>query len=115
MKTFPSFLLPTLLILGYVVSLTASNLLLKIAADSAGYRALGWFIAGNVAGFFCPLTITFALRHGPPHLVYAWAIAGGFCVLQLASIWMFRAPLNLWQWTGLSLVALGLFFLQWSK
>ena len=115
MKTLPSFVVPTLLVLAYILSMTASNLLLKIGADSSGSRAFGWYVAGNIAGFFCPLTIMFALRHGPPHLIYAWAIAGGFCVLQLALFLTFRTAINPWQCTGLGLIALGLFFLQWSK
>jgi multidrug transporter EmrE-like cation transporter len=114
MKTLAPGVLTPLLIAVYMAAMTAANLFTKFAADATGTRFWVWFVAGNIAGFVCPVTLTLALRHGPPHLIFAAAIAGGFCLLQLVSALIFQTALSPLQSLGIGLIVLGLFLLQWK-
>ena len=79
-----------LLVLGYAVSMAGSNLLFKVTASKSGMEWWLWFLAGNVAGFGCPILITYALREQSPQLVYAFTLGVGFVLLQLVAWWWWR-------------------------
>ena len=103
------------LILGYAVSMAGSNLLFKVASGKEGTSWWMWFLAGNVAGFGCPVLITYALREHSPHLVYAFTLGAGFVLVQLAGWWFFRSPITGMQLAGLALTAAGLVMLQLGR
>lgn len=104
-----------LLVLGYAISMAGSNLLFKLASEKEGTAWWIWFLAGNAAGFGCPVLITYALREQSPHLVYAFTLGAGFVLVQLAGWWFFRAPVTGLQLGGLVLTALGLMMLQLGR
>ena len=103
------------LVLGYAASMAGSNLLFKMAASKSGTEWWLWFLAGNVAGFGCPMLITYALREESPQLVYAFTLGSGFVLLQLAAWWWFKAPVTAMQLGGLALTAVGLVMLQLGR
>ena len=103
------------LVLGYAVSMAGSNLLFKVASEKEGACWWIWFLAGNVAGFGCPVLITYALREQSPHLVYAFTLGAGFVLVQLAGWWFFRSPITGMQLGGLALTAAGLVMLQLGR
>lgn len=106
------------LVLGYAVSMTASNLCFKMVHTGPGWNwsepgmAWAWFFAGNVAGFFCPILITIALKQDNAQVIYALCLGIGFCLVQLGSFFFFREPLSWIQWSGITLIGLGVFLLQ---
>lgn len=95
--------------------MAGSNLLFKVASGKEGAAWWLWFLAGNIAGFGCPVLITYALREQTPHLVYAFTLGAGFILVQLAGWWVFRAPMTGMQLGGLVLTAVGLVLLQWGR
>ena len=103
------------LVMGYAASMAGSNLLFKMAASKSGTEWWLWFLAGNVAGFGCPVLITYALREESPQLVYAFTLGSGFVLLQLAAWWWFKAPVTAMQLGGLALTAVGLVMLQLGR
>jgi small multidrug resistance pump len=103
------------LVLGYAISMAGSNLLFKVASEKEGTAWWLWFLAGNVAGFGCPVLITYALREQSPHLVYAFTLGAGFVLVQLAGWWFFRSPITFMQMGGLVLTAVGLVMLQLGR
>ncbi len=103
------------LVIGYAISMAGSNLLFKVASGKEGMAWWIWFLAGNVAGFGCPVLITYALREQTPHLVYAFTLGAGFVLVQLAGWWFFRSPITGMQMGGLVLTALGLVMLQLGR
>jgi multidrug transporter EmrE-like cation transporter len=103
------------LVVGYAVSMAGSNLLFKLASEKEGTAWWLWFLAGNVAGFGCPVLITWALREQSPHLVYAFTLGAGFVLVQLAGWWFFRSPISGMQVGGLVLTAAGLVMLQLGR
>jgi multidrug transporter EmrE-like cation transporter len=103
------------LVLGYAASMAGSNLLFKMAASKSGTEWWLWFLAGNVAGFGCPVLITYALREESPQLVYAFTLGSGFVLLQLAAWWWFKAPVTAMQLGGLALTGVGLVMLQLGR
>ena len=104
-----------LLVLGYAVSMAGSNLLFKVTASKSGMEWWLWFLAGNVAGFGCPILITYALREQSPQLVYAFTLGVGFVLLQLAAWWWLKAPVTGIQLGGLILTVVGLVMLQMGR
>ena len=104
-----------LLVLGYAVSMAASNLLFKVTSTKSGLEWGVWFLAGNVAGFGCPILITYALREQSPQLVYAFTLGTGFVLLQLVAWWWFKAPVTGLQLGGLILTVVGLVMLQLGR
>lgn len=104
-----------LLVFGYAVSMTASNLLFKMTATKVGLEWWLWFLGGNVAGFGCPILITLALREESPSMVYAFTLGAGFILLQGGAWWCFRAPISGWQLGGLGLTVVGLIMLQLGR
>ena len=104
-----------LLVLGYAVSMAASNLLFKVTSTKSGLEWWVWFLAGNVAGFGCPILITYALREQSPQLVYAFTLGAGFVLLQLVAWWWFKAPVTGLQLGGLILTVVGLVMLQLGR
>jgi multidrug transporter EmrE-like cation transporter len=103
-----------LLVTGFIASSVASSLIFRVAAQHTGKTALLYFILGNTAGIAVPVCLTFALRGTNPNVIYALTIGGAFCALQLASWIVFREVLSPVQWTGVALVALGLFLLPFN-
>lgn len=103
------------LVLGYAVSMAASNLLFKVTSTKSGLEWWIWFLAGNVAGFGCPVLITYALREQSPQLVYAFTLGAGFVLLQLVAWWWFKAPVTGLQLGGLILTVAGLVMLQLGR
>jgi small multidrug resistance pump len=103
------------LVLGYAVSMAASNLLFKVTSTKSGLEWWIWFLAGNVAGFGCPVLITYALREQSPQLVYAFTLGAGFVLLQLVAWWWFKAPVTGLQLGGLILTVVGLVMLQLGR
>jgi len=103
------------LVLGYAASMAGSNLLFKTAASKSGTEWWLWFLAGNMAGFGCPVLITYALREQSPQLVYAFTLGSGFVLLQLVAWWWFKAPVTGMQLGGLVLTAVGLVMLQLGR
>jgi len=103
------------LVLGYAVSMAASNLLFKVTSTKSGLEWWIWFLAGNVAGFGCPILITYALREQSPQLVYAFTLGAGFVLLQLVAWWWFKAPVTGLQLGGLILTVVGLVMLQLGR
>ncbi|MCX6934591.1 MAG: hypothetical protein NTZ01_00085 [Verrucomicrobia bacterium] len=104
-----------LLVLGYAASMAGSNLLFKVAAGKSGIGWWLWFLAGNLAGFGCPVLMTWALREDSPHLVYAFTLGSGFVLLQLVAWWWFKAPVTGLQLGGLALTVVGLVMLQLGR
>ncbi len=104
-----------LLVLGYAVSMAGSNLLFKVTASKNGMEWWLWFLAGNVAGFGCPILITYALREQSPQLVYAFTLGVGFVLLQLAAWWWLKAPVTGVQLGGLIFTGVGLVMLQMGR
>jgi len=104
-----------LLVLGYAVSMAGSNLLFKVTATKSGMEWWLWFLAGNVAGFGCPILITYALREQSPQLVYAFTLGAGFVLLQLAAWWCFKSPVTGLQLGGLIFTVVGLVMLQMGR
>jgi len=106
------------LVLAYAVSMAASNLCFKMVHQGAGWSwkepsaAWAWFFAGNAAGFFCPIIITWALKQSNAQITYALCLGVGFCLVQFGSFVFFREPLSWIQWSGIILIALGVFLLQ---
>ena len=104
-----------LLVLGYAVSMAASNLLFKVTSTKSGLEWWVWFLAGNVAGFGCPILITYALREQSPQLVYAFTLGAGFVLLQLVAWWWLKSPVTGLQLGGLILTVVGLVMLQLGR
>lgn len=103
-----------LLVSLYALAMAGSNLLLKVVANSTGWRWWLWFAAANAVGFSCVVVMPVALRLGPAPLVYAVAIGLGFTALQVGAWLIFREPLSVVQWAGVGCVAAGLVMLQWK-
>lgn len=102
-----------LLIAGYIVCFLGVNLAMKAAAQHDGTPAYWWwFVGGNIVGFFCTVFMAMALRGQNPNLIYALCIGGGFCLLQIASLLVFKDALTFWQWLGIGLVGIGIICLQ---
>ena len=101
-----------LMILGFVAFYTGDNVCLRVSSERTGATAFWWFAAGNVLGFIATVMLTFALKSQNPNIIFALAQGGGFCVLQLTAFYLFRVPLTPLQWIGVSLIALGVVFVQ---
>jgi multidrug transporter EmrE-like cation transporter len=101
-------------VVGFVIAQTAAALFFKAGAGTELYsmRWWLWFAAGNAAGFGCPVALSFALRGTNANLIYALSYGGGFCLIQLATWWIFREPLSVWQWSGISLIFAGIVLLR---
>lgn len=97
---------------GFVVASTWSAIQFKFAADASGKKAIWHFVAGNLIGAFGPLALTFALKQTSPSLAYALCYGCAFALLQLVCWRLFHQALSMWQWTGIVLVAIGIFLLQ---
>lgn len=100
------------LIGAYALGMAGANLLLKLAALQTGWKAWVFFGAANVTGFTCVVVMPFALKLAPAHVVYAWALGLGFCLLQVMTAVCFKEGINGWQWAGMGCVALGLVLMQ---
>ncbi|GAB4242671.1 MAG: hypothetical protein OHK005_06640 [Candidatus Methylacidiphilales bacterium] len=101
-----------LLIAAYALGMAGANLLLKLAALHVGWKAWAFFAAANTTGFVCVAVMPFALKLAPAHVVYAWALGLGFCLLQVAAAVWFQEPVSGWQWAGIGCVAAGLVLMQ---
>ncbi len=101
-----------LMIFGFVAFYTGDNVCLRYSSERAGWPAFWWFAVGNVLGFIATVMLTFALKAQHPNIIFALAQGGGFCVLQLASFYIFRVPLSPLQWAGVILIAIGIFCVQ---
>ncbi|MDX6766893.1 MAG: hypothetical protein SFU85_08890 [Candidatus Methylacidiphilales bacterium] len=101
-----------LMIACYAAGMAGANLLLRYTSMAHGWAWWAWFAAANATGFICVVVMPHALKLGSSNVVYALALGGGFCLLQLSAWWLFREPLSAWQWAGVGFVALGLVFLQ---
>lgn len=100
-------------VLGYVGAFLGVNLAMKYASLRSGSPAFWWwFVGGNVVGFFCTVFLTQALKGQNPNLVYTLCIGGGFCLLQVMAVILFKEPLTFWQWLGIGLVGSGILCLQ---
>ncbi len=103
-----------LAIAGAIVAHTGAAIFFKISAQSKGRAIIGYFVLGNAIGFFNPLCSTIALHNNNPGLVYALmaGVGGVFFVVVLNRV--FEERLGRWQWTGILVVLLGTFLLQWE-
>ena len=101
----------TLLCLGFVLAQVSANLCFKMV-EGRSAPSLGWFIAGNVIGFFCTVFLTLALRNNNPNIIYALCFGGGFFFLQLFSCVLFKSTLTSWQWFAITLIGSGILLLQ---
>jgi multidrug transporter EmrE-like cation transporter len=110
----PTALWAALSVAGFIVAQTAAALCFKAGAGADLYtlRWWLWFAAGNATGFGCPVALSFALRGTNANLVYAASYGGGFCLIQLATWWIFREPLSPWQWSGIALIFSGILLLR---
>ncbi len=105
--------LPTaLFVAGFVAFWVNGGLCLKMAAERSGWAAFGFFAAGNAIGFCGTVLLTLALRGQNPNVIYALCHGLGFCVLQVASYFLFKVALSPPQWIGVSLIAAGIICLQ---
>ena len=102
-----------LYVLGFVIGQAGAGLAFRMAAEKTGSTAIWWFVAGNVIGFLCPVCLTFALKGSNANVIYALCFGISFCTLQIASWLLFHQPLSTLQWTGVTLVTLGIVLLQW--
>jgi len=108
------------LVLAYAVTMAASNLCFKMVHSGAGWSwshpspAWAWFFAGNAAGFFCPILITLALKQPHAQIIYALCLGIGFCLVQAGSFFFFKEPLSWIQWSGIALIGIGVFLLQFK-
>jgi len=91
----------------FIVASVGSSLLFRVAAQHEGRPMIMYFILGNGVGLGVAISLTLALRGTNPNLIYAICLGGSFCALQLASMLLFKQPLALVQWAGVSLVAVG--------
>jgi len=96
----------------FVFFQVGGSLLLRVASQRTGEAAVGLFILGNAVGFCGATCLTLALRTEHPNLTFALCQGGAFCVLQLASYWIFRIPLRSAQWIGVVLIAAGVVCVQ---
>ena len=96
----------------YIIASSCSGLQLKIAAEKAGRVGVWYFVLANVIGILCPIALMFALKQAHPNVVYALCFGGAFALLQIASCWLFKQPLSIWQWAGVVSVGIGIFLLQ---
>jgi multidrug transporter EmrE-like cation transporter len=101
-----------LCVAAFIVAQVVATLLFKVAADRSGWEAIKYFIMGNVAGFICPVALTFALKGTNPNVIYAICFGASFCLLQFGAWYFFRQTLSPFQWTGVGLVAAGIVLLQ---
>lgn len=106
-----NYLLAFIFIILFIITSTASSLLFRVASQHTGRPALLYFILGNLCGFGVSVSLTLALHWGHANMVYAMAFGGAFCILQVVSWLMFKEPLTTIQWTGVGLVAAGMFLL----
>jgi len=98
----------------FIVASVGSSLLFRAAAQSSGRTTLLYFVVGNLVGLGVSISLTLALRGTNPNLIYALCLGGTFCVLQLASAWLFKQPLSAVQWVGIALVAGGVVLLPFK-
>ncbi len=98
----------------FIVANVGSSLLFRVAAQLTGRAAMLYFILGNCVGLCVSISITFALRGTNPNMIYAVCLGGAFCVLQLASAFLFQQSLSTVQWVGVGLVAGGLLLLPFK-
>lgn len=110
MKT-PS-LFHLLCVLGFIAAQVGSMLCFQLVSEKTGSAALKFFIIGNGIGFLCTVFLPLALKNQNPNLIYALCLGGGFCFLQFFSYLFFKTPMNLFQWSGIICVGLGMILLQ---
>ena len=98
----------------FIVASVGSSLLFRVAAQHTGRTTILYFVLGNLAGLSVSISLTLALRGTNPNVIYALCLGGTFCVLQLASAWLFKQPLSPVQWVGVAFVAGGLALLPFK-
>ena len=88
----------------------------KWAANSQDWRGfVSGQIIGNLAGFVGVLTLTLLMRYVPMHLATAISMGLGFVLVQVvAAHWLFHEPLQVGQWLGIALVAIGIIVISFS-
>jgi multidrug transporter EmrE-like cation transporter len=108
-----------------VVGLTLSNLFFtvvsnigfKLSADSSGWQSfLWWQVVGNTAGFLAVIAFTVLLRLISLHV--AWAITAGFgfaLVEVIGARLFFHEVITAWQWFGVALITVGIFFVSLGR
>ncbi len=101
-------------ILVFILASAGSSLLFRVAAQHTGRTTILYFILGNCVGLAVSSSLTLALRGTNPNLVYAMCLGGSFCLLQLASMLLFKQPLAPVQWVGVSFVAIGVVLLAFK-
>jgi PII-like signaling protein/multidrug transporter EmrE-like cation transporter len=96
-------------LLAYLVFVTGSNVLLKLAAGEGAWRFLALFAAGNLAGFVGVLAYTGLLRTLPLHV--AFPLSRGLVVLGVqaaAALVVFREAFSWKEAGGIVLVTAGI-------
>lgn len=100
------------LVTAFITFSVTGSLLLRVAGQHHGWKAVLIFLIGNISGFVAATTLTLTLRGRHPNLIYAFCLGGGFCILQLMSRMVFKIPLTTCQWFGISLIVMGMLCLQ---
>ena len=103
---------PWAYMLAFVMFQVCGSLLLRVSSQRTGAAAVGWFVFGNGVGFCGATCLTLALRTEHPNLTFALCQGVAFCVLQLASYWVFQIPLRPAQWVGIAFIAAGVVCVQ---
>ena len=101
-----------LFLAGYLVFVTAANVLLKQSAEAgAGWPFYAFLVAGNLAGFIGILAYTGLLRTLPLHI--AFPLSRGFVVLGVlaVSLVFFHERLRATEAAGVALVTAGVLLL----
>ena len=100
------------LVATFIAFSVTGSLLLRVAGQQQSWKAVLFFILGNLSGFVAATTLALTLRGRHPNLIYALCLGGGFCILQLMSRVIFKMPLTTCQWLGIGLIAVGMWCLQ---
>ena len=97
-----------------VIFSIAANVAFRLSARSATWSdVLTWQVVGNLAGFVTVIALTGLLRYVP--LSVAFPVTTGMSIVGVqlvAARWLFHEPINLVQWTGALLIAVGVFLVQ---
>jgi multidrug transporter EmrE-like cation transporter len=94
-----------------------SQIGLKWAANSQNWHGfITGQVVGNLAGFVGVIALTLLLRFVPMHLAMAISMGFGFVLVQVvAAHWVFHEALQIEQWLGVGLVAIGIIVISYGS
>jgi drug/metabolite transporter (DMT)-like permease len=110
-----------LVLFGMIIFTVAANLLLKTGAVSSGpaqgeiSHLLNWRVILGLASFGLAACFYIVILQWVPLNVATSFAAGQYIAVILAAAWILSEPIGYSQWSGITLIALGIAIVGWSQ